>query len=65
MADKMSEGAHAVMEVTWVTAARIHLECIKHGEHRQTKINAEKEIMQLAKNHDDLIKAYKALKGDS
>ena len=37
-----------VLTPTWVAAARIYLECVKHGDNPKTKADAEKEIMRMA-----------------
>jgi len=36
------------MKMTWKLAARICLECIKHGSNAEAKEDAEKEIMRMA-----------------
>jgi hypothetical protein len=42
------------MNITWKFAARIHLECIKHGSSEEAKRTAEAEIMRMAKLLDKL-----------
>lgn len=49
------------MKLTWVVATRIHLECVKHGENEQTKLNADQEIMRMAEGYDKLIKSHTEL----
>lgn len=44
------------MNITWKFAARIHLECIKHGSSEEAKRTAEAEIMRMAEILDKFVK---------
>jgi hypothetical protein len=40
---------------TWKFAARIHLECIKHGSSEEAKRTAEEEIIKMAELLDKFV----------
>jgi hypothetical protein len=40
--------------MNWKLAARIYIECLKHGESEQAKQGADAEIMKMAANQDDV-----------
>lgn len=43
------------ININWKTAARIHLECVKHGSNDEVKKQAEAEIMRMAELLDRFV----------
>lgn len=48
------------LNATWKFAARIHLECIKHGSSEEAKQTAEAEIMRMAELLDKFVEEANA-----
>lgn len=47
-----------VLPMTWEFAARICIECIKHGDNEKARRDAEAELVRMAKLLDKHLKEY-------